>query len=195
MLTFTLTCVDASGNRHSMMVNGDHGSVALLYGEVENILARLHNIQDKDRKAFRARLRHFRNLGIPPLPKVGSGTRISYSLDELYELFFALELMQCGLSPATIEHLSGRFRKDLSNTFGTALAAPKKEFCLGLSVDQFGGEIGDKITFTSIFLPKSQLITEFFGSKGVEQHVLILKLYQRLHQLHESLDEVIDRKK
>ncbi len=176
------------------MVNRDHGSVALLYGEVEDILARLHKIQDRDRKAFRARLRHFRNLGIPPLPKVGSGTKISYSLDHLYELFFALELMQCGLSPSTIQHLNGRFRKDLPRTFGTALAAPRKEFWLGLSVDQFGGEVGEKITLTSIFLPKKQLLTRFFGPKGVEQHVLVLKLDQRLHQLHETLDEVIDRR-
>jgi len=116
-----------------MMVNGDHGSVALLYGEVEDTLARLHNVQDKDRKAFRAKLRHFRNLGIPPLPKVGSGTKISYSLDDLYELFFALELTQCGLSPSTIEHLNGHFRQKLPKMFGYALAAPKDEVWLPCS--------------------------------------------------------------
>ncbi len=177
-----------------MMVNGDHGSDALLYGEVEDILARLHKIQDRDRKAFRAKLRHFRNLGVPPLPKVGSGTKISYSLDDVYELFFALELTQCGLSPSTIEHLNGRFRQKLPKMFGYALAAPKDEVWLGLSLALFGGEVGEKITYTSIFLPKKQLLTQFFGPKGVEQHVLVLKLDQRLHQLHESLDEVIDRR-
>lgn len=175
-----------------MMVNRDDGSVALLYGEVEDILARLHKIQDKDRKAFRARLRHFRNLGIPRLRKVGSGRKISYSLDDLYELFFALELTQCGLSPSTIVHLNRHLHQKLPQEFAAAL----KDRCwLGLSLDLFGGEIGEKLSFTSIYSPRDRLLTQFFGPTAVEQHVLILKLHQRLIQLHQFLDEVTDRKK
>jgi hypothetical protein len=50
----------------------------LRYKHVEHALADLFKVQPDSMGAFRARIRHFRRLGIPDLPIVGSGTQISW---------------------------------------------------------------------------------------------------------------------
>ena len=166
---------------------------SFLYGEVEQILARLHRVKQRDIKAFRARIRHFRNLGVPSLPKVGSGTKIRYGINDLYELFLALELMHCGLNPLTIKHLSNHMRRQLPHNVELALAMPRKKFWLGISLDLFGSELGEKTTFTIIFKPKAELLKTFFGPKAVEEIILIIKFDQRVHRLHQAIDEVVKR--
>lgn len=53
------------------------------YGEFEEKLARLHEVVDEDRKAFRGRLRNLRDLGVPDKPAMGSGKRLAFGLPPL----------------------------------------------------------------------------------------------------------------
>ena len=163
----------------------------LQYGDVERILARTHDIKDRHRKAFQARLRHLRNLGVPRLSKVGSGTRISYTQDDLHELFLALELMRCGVSPATIEHLIRRHRRQLPANLRGALMTKGEEIWFGFCLDHFGGDVGEKISFTSAFLPRNKLLKFFFGPIEAGPRVSIIKVTRRLRVLHQAAEEVL----
>jgi hypothetical protein len=71
----------------------------LRYQHVEAALAEIFRVTDAGRMAFRARLRHLRNLGLPELPKVGQGTQLTYRTSHLHQLFFALELEEFGVDP------------------------------------------------------------------------------------------------
>jgi hypothetical protein len=69
------------------------------YKHIELALARLFDISLEDAPAFRARLRHLRELGVPDLPKPGSGQQISYTQDHAVQLLLALELEAVGIPP------------------------------------------------------------------------------------------------
>src|ERR1700722_14723633 len=64
--------------------------------EVETALANVMNVKPKDIGAFRGRLRHLRNIGLPRLPKIGSGRAIDYSDRQPLEMLLALELEEAG---------------------------------------------------------------------------------------------------
>lgn len=74
------------------MAKSSFGESQLLYKDIESALAVLHDVVNTELPAFRAQLRHFRNIGIPKLPSVGSGNRIEYSADHVHQIFLALEL-------------------------------------------------------------------------------------------------------
>jgi hypothetical protein len=67
--------------------------------EVEAALAQVMNVKPQDLGAFRARLRHLRNIGLPRLPKIGSGKAIDYSTRHALEMLLALELEDAGQTP------------------------------------------------------------------------------------------------
>jgi len=70
------------------------------YGVVEAALAEVLSIEPERMKAFRARLLHLRNLGVPSvLAKPGSGRKIAYSLRQVLEMLFALVLEDGGFTP------------------------------------------------------------------------------------------------
>jgi hypothetical protein len=70
------------------------------YGVVEAALAEVLNIERERMKAFRARLLHLRNLGVPSvLPRPGSGRKIAYSLRQVLEMLFVLVLEDGGFTP------------------------------------------------------------------------------------------------
>jgi hypothetical protein len=66
------------------------------YREVEAALAEVMHIGPKGMGAFRGRLRHLRNIGLPRLPKSGSGRAIYYSPRQALEMLLALELENAG---------------------------------------------------------------------------------------------------
>jgi hypothetical protein len=72
------------------------------YRHIEAALAALMRINRKSIKAFRAKLRHLRNIGVPRLPSSGSGRPIEYSRRHALELMIALELEKLGQSPRTV---------------------------------------------------------------------------------------------
>ena len=75
----------------------------LRYRHVEAALAEVMEIGPKDMPAFRARLRHLRNIGVPRLPNPGSGQPIDYTRQQALELLLALELEQVGQAPKKVE--------------------------------------------------------------------------------------------
>jgi len=60
------------------------------------------NVERKSMGAFRAKLRHLRNIGVPHLPNPGSGRQIEYSRRHALELMIALELEKLGQSPRSV---------------------------------------------------------------------------------------------
>jgi hypothetical protein len=70
------------------------------YTTVEVALAEVLNIPEEGRKAFRARMRHIRNLGIPrDLDRPGSGKKLYYSLSQVLETALVLVLENAGFTP------------------------------------------------------------------------------------------------
>lgn len=69
------------------------------YRHIETALARVFNVMPEGMGAFRARLRHLRNIGVPELPKPGSGEQINYTRENAIEILLALELEALGVSP------------------------------------------------------------------------------------------------
>jgi hypothetical protein len=72
------------------------------YRHIEAALAALMRINRRSIKAFRAKLRHLRNIGVPRLPSPGSGSPIEYSRRHALELLIALELEKLGQSPRSV---------------------------------------------------------------------------------------------
>jgi hypothetical protein len=72
------------------------------YKHVEEVLSRIFKVPPERAGAFRAHLRHLRNIGLPKLPTPGSGKQIGYTRDQLVETLIALELSALGISPKRI---------------------------------------------------------------------------------------------
>jgi hypothetical protein len=70
------------------------------YNEFEKALVDIFGVKKKNLGAFRARLRHLRNLGMPKVPKRGSGNTVVYKTVDVISAFVALELQALGSSPA-----------------------------------------------------------------------------------------------
>ncbi len=66
------------------------------YKNVEAALAEVMHVKPTGMGAFRGRLRHLRNIGLPRLPKSGSGRSIDYSPRHALEMLLALELENAG---------------------------------------------------------------------------------------------------
>ena len=93
--------------------------MSLGYKRVEAALADALEVKPDGMGAFRARLRHLRNLGLPKLPTPGSGQRIGYSEDNAFVMLLALELEDVGLAPrsaATIAPSIARRHQSLRGT-------------------------------------------------------------------------------
>jgi hypothetical protein len=76
------------------------------YGEVEEILARVFRSTAEERPKLRARLRHLRNIGVPDLPRPGSGVKLSYTERQAFEMLIALGLELVGQTPRRAAQLS-----------------------------------------------------------------------------------------
>jgi hypothetical protein len=70
------------------------------YGQFEKALVQTFAVGEANLDAFRARLRHLRNLGIPKIPKQGSGITAIYRMEDLFSTFIALALQTLGSGPA-----------------------------------------------------------------------------------------------
>jgi hypothetical protein len=69
------------------------------YKHIELALAETFKVTPEDMPAFRARLRHLRNLGVPAIPPPGSGQKIDYERSHAVQLLIALETELLGLTP------------------------------------------------------------------------------------------------
>ncbi len=73
--------------------------MVLRYKHVEAALAEVMNVKPKAMGAFRARLRHLRNIGLPRLPSPGSGRAIDYARRQALAMLIAVELEKVGQTP------------------------------------------------------------------------------------------------
>ena|SRR6267154_2497832 len=70
------------------------------YRQFEEALVQMFSIREASLSAFRARLRHLRKLGIPNIPKRGSGNTFVYRVEDIFTTFVALALQTVGSAPA-----------------------------------------------------------------------------------------------
>ena len=71
------------------------------YGQFEKALIHVLGIDEAGLGAFRGRLRHLRTLGIPNVPKGGSGNAVHYKKEDLFTTLIALDLETLGFAPET----------------------------------------------------------------------------------------------
>jgi hypothetical protein len=83
----------------------------LRYRDVERALVDTFGVPEGGLGALRARIRHLRNVGVPELQKVGSGTQLTYTRKQAFELLLAIELELSGISPRLVPAIS-RFGAD-----------------------------------------------------------------------------------
>jgi hypothetical protein len=85
------------------------------YDQVETALASVFSVPDDKRKALKARLRHFTNLGLAPEGRPGKGRRIRYTFEDAVRWTVALELAHFGFNPQDIaeflQKTRGSFRR------------------------------------------------------------------------------------
>ena len=83
--------------RHPVRV----GPYSMQYREFEQALVGMFSVDEAQLSAFRARLRHLRKLGVPNVPKRGSGNASSYSQGHLFITSVALTVETLGYTPTT----------------------------------------------------------------------------------------------
>lgn len=69
------------------------------FGQIEELLALAHRIDPAKRTAFQGRLKHLQRWEFPTGEKPGKGKAIRYSVEHLYMMVLALELIQSGMPP------------------------------------------------------------------------------------------------
>ncbi|MFD1983540.1 hypothetical protein ACFSOZ_12755 [Mesorhizobium newzealandense] len=75
----------------------------LTYAAAEAVLAGMYKLgSDVQGKAFRARLKHLKRLGVPLGSHPGRGTKIWYHDEQVYQWAFCLELAEFGIDPTTV---------------------------------------------------------------------------------------------
>lgn len=74
------------------------------YGTVERALASMYGADKVVETTFRARLKNMSRFGIPFGCNTGKGSKAEYSMNEVYQLIFALELAETGMLPITIDN-------------------------------------------------------------------------------------------
>jgi hypothetical protein len=77
------------------------------YAQVETALARIYESEDVQRTAFRARLKHFRKLGLPQR-QPGKGARLRYTASDIFQLVLACEFAEFGIDPHLITQIIRR---------------------------------------------------------------------------------------
>jgi hypothetical protein len=108
--------IDIQRSQQQKMVQDREKAMGLRYGDVEAALAEAMTIPPDGMKAFRARLRHLRNIGIPSeLPEPGKGVAIRYTYRHAFEMFIALQMENIGHAPKRAAHIAQEIikQKDL----------------------------------------------------------------------------------
>lgn len=93
----------------------------LTYQQIEDVLVRLHDVDDTKRGALRGRFKHFQRLGWPEGANVGKGRRVGYDLRQSLSIVVAFELLQFGLTPERAVTLLQRMKAILPVGFLTGL--------------------------------------------------------------------------
>ena len=95
-------------------------------------MAETFRVASEDMPAFRARLRHLRNLGVPTIPPPGSGQKIDYERSHAVQLLIALETELLGLTPLDAASFS---RDVIRGNIGHIENVARKGWSMYMSVD------------------------------------------------------------
>ena len=71
------------------------------YRRVEAALAKVFDAEDVQQAPFRAKLKHLRRSGLASTTP-GTGSRVDYTLSDVFQLVLALDLSQFGIDPVQI---------------------------------------------------------------------------------------------
>ncbi|MPT48740.1 MAG: hypothetical protein E2598_10020 [Sphingobium sp.] len=85
----------------------------LSYPQVITVLAGVNSISKTGLGAFRARIRKLQGEGVPHGANPGKGKSVAYTLGMVVELAIAIELIQCGFSPADAGGIIKPIRSDV----------------------------------------------------------------------------------
>lgn len=85
------------------------------FSEVVEILAKLYSVHPDRRDTFVSRLQQLQKLGLPGAANVGRGAKVRYVNWQLADLAVMLDLIACGLTPATLKQY---FRPNDRNYLG-----------------------------------------------------------------------------
>jgi len=81
--------------------------------EFEEALIRMLGISEAGLGAFRGRLRHLQTLGIPSVPRRGSGNAVTYKKVDLFTTLVALALHSLGFAPTTAAIIAGQAARNV----------------------------------------------------------------------------------
>ncbi|WP_422343173.1 hypothetical protein [Parasphingorhabdus sp.] len=86
----------------------------LKYGQMENLLAAMHEIAPAQMGALRSRLKHFKRLKFPVSVNTGAGLHARYGAKEIVFLLYAFQLIELGMTPERVKHYVEKFTDDLA---------------------------------------------------------------------------------
>src|SRR5207302_1120039 len=142
-------------------------------------------------KRFRAQLRHFRNLGIPAIPRPGRGTHITYTTEHVHQLWLALQLHALPLPPAAIaEFLLREWTQGarLSRICDSALKSKRPSI---LIVDASGLMDVAPLRFVSAVYADDKNFPKMFidePPRGIGSGCCLIMLSRGLRMLHAQLN-------
>ena len=97
----------------------------LRYGDLLQLLERLHALPGSRRTATESRLKNFSRIGFPNAIRVGSGERAEYGADQIVQLLFAFELLRLRVPPAVIAEIVRTEWSAIAAAFANAACALK----------------------------------------------------------------------
>jgi hypothetical protein len=104
------------------------------YAEVEGALANLYAAKVVQQTTFRGRLKHFRKLQIPE-EQPGKGSRIRYSLPDIFQLLIAFEFAELGLDPHLIATIVRRhWRHKFTIAVDWTERFRRDDFCIAIEL-------------------------------------------------------------
>src|SRR6266404_990190 len=112
------------------------------YRQFEEALVQMFSIREASLGAFRARLRHLRSLGIPKIPKRGSGNTAIYRMEDLLTTFVALALQTLGSTPT----ISAEIAKFAAQYFEKLRSKEEEIFLVVTNVSDPKPEITARLT-------------------------------------------------
>lgn len=147
----------------------------LRYQHIERALAGWYGISHSDMKAFKARIRHLRNLGVPSVEKVGKGTQLTYTRRHLWEIFIALELTKIGISPATAALSVDLMSEHFDDYMVQVDCRPRERLILIYSIAEFGPK-PDGVTSVSMMLMSAKEYIDAVKEDDLHLSYLVIEL-------------------
>jgi hypothetical protein len=179
----------------------------LPYAAVETALAQVYGAEHVQKGIFRGRLKNFRKIGIPRV-KPGRGSRIRYSMTDVYQLLFSLEIAEFGVDPSLIVKMVCH-HWDVTREFPVAIAkasepsGPGDDVWIAIPANFMSWIWGEKleksetgISYRSGSSHPVWLVRDFQESKASDflkatrgRRVLTFNLSARLRDLKKALEE------